>query len=521
MEAATADRTRRLGQLLCAGGFLIAIYSPLVDQLVRPSAERDSRAEFRAPAPPPPLSVAAADLDAFPERFEAWFKDTFGLRDHMLRWHNALRWFVLYSAPDPSIVRGKRGWLFSTDRSVLEDHRGALTIQPVLLEEWRLCLERRRAWLSERGIDWLFALVPYKNQAYPEFLPARFAPIGPTRLEQLLGYLHGRSDLPLLDLRSVLQDEKRRDHGDDWTYFPLGTHWTQRGAYRGYAALIERLPLEIAGRAPLEPEAFAVAPTSQGEDNWAGRLYMQSLLPRACYGWTLREPHARLVAGSADGGEARYERSDDPDLPRGFFIHDSFGLPLRPWLAEHFSVLDCVWTSEFDSARIAATHPDVVIQLQSEYTLFEFVPQTTMLEDDGSTRARFEACTEVLWSLADPSALDSDSPLSTSGGGIALARGGPEEFLRLPPLAYPPDRALFLKVEVESPRPGPLQVFYQTVREPAYDRRRALLGEFEAGRSSIYLKLPPLELAGGLGLRIGHDPGTYVVNSIEIRTQEP
>ena len=520
MVRANLDRLRRSCRIACAAGFVLAIFAPLLDQLVRPAAARDSRHEFRAPAPQPRLVLEASALQAFPRQFEDWYQDTFGLRDMLLRWHNVLRWYVLSTSPSPRIVLGKQGWIFSRARSALEDHRGALPMHIGELERWRVFLERRRDWLSERGAAFVFVIPPNKNQVYPELVPERFAPIGPTRLDQLTAYLRQHSDLNVLDLRPALLEERRNDREEDWTYYPLGTHWTDRGAYAGYAALIERLSGSLPGLAPLPRQAFVVERRPDQGDSWAGRLYMSDLLQQHRIGWSVRAPRARLKESLEDGLRQRYERADAGSLPTGLFLHDSFGEPLRPWLAEHMSRLDCAWTADFEAELIDALRPDLVIQLLCEYTLVSLVPQSTPLEDGSSTRARFEAAQQVLWQLPtppDPHELDCDSSLVLEDGVLRLERARSEELLYLPELDYPPDRTMLMLVEVETQQAGLLQVYYGTAEAPGYHRNRAVQGRLVQGRSSTCFVLPPRGFAGRLALRIGSEPGSYTVHRIEIR----
>lgn len=514
------DPSRRLGALLCSGLFLALIYAPLADQLVRPAYARDVRNEFRVAAARPELALDLASLESFPKAFEAWHGDTFGLRDKLLRWHNMLRWFALKSAPSERIVLGAQDWIFSRFNSALSDHRGALPLSTAELELWRVLLERRSAFLAERGIDFRFVVAPNKNQVYPELVPPRFAPIGPTRLDQLTRWLPERSDARVLDLRPALRAERANDRGDDLTYFPLGTHWTERGAYAAYAAVLGSLAGGSGVGAPLERSAFDVAPRGDDGDSWGGRLYMADLLRQANLGWTVREPRARMVEGELGSAFERFERPDATALPRALFLHDSFGLPLRPWLAEHFRELDCRWTTDFDAEEIEAERPDVVIQLYVESTLMSLAPQPTLLEDRGATAERFAACPLVLWRFSGSpgeSGLDSDSKLAYEGQSLLVMRERSDELLYLPELDYPRDHSLILCLEVESEQPGPLQVFFQTEDQRSYDRSRTVQGRLGRGHSEVYFVLPPLGVAGRLAVRVGSEAGTYRVGRIELR----
>ena len=52
----------------------------------------------------------------------------------------------------------------------------------------------------------------------------------------------------------------------------------------------------------------------------------------------------------------------DSAKPRLLMFHDSFGVYLRPLLAEHFSQSTFIWTEHYDPALVAKVKPDIVVQ---------------------------------------------------------------------------------------------------------------------------------------------------------------
>jgi hypothetical protein len=525
MDARSLSRMRAWTESLTIGVFLCAVFAPMVDQVVRPSSVRDTKVELRAPAKFPDLPKSTRELVRFPTRFEAWHKDTFGLRDVLLHAHSLLRLSMLRSSPTPSLVLGKGDWVFSTTALAMEDHRGTLTMSPALLAEWQRFLERRRDYLAERKIEYLLVVAPSKDEVYPELLPPCFAPVGPTRLDQLLRQLEQHSDVEVLDLRSALRDEKRRDEGEDFSYYPLGIHWTDRGAYAGYAAIVRRLAQHRPDLAPLPREAFQVSLASDPGDSWADRLYLSDRLHQLRLAWSLREPGAFPRGDSATDRAAVYGRTDGRPLPRALLLHDSFGLQVRAALAEHFSELDCAWTMDLDPSRLDAIRPDVVIQLYNEGTLVRFMPVPTDEEDGDRAARRFEKSDDVLWKLPSGGGLtdgvetDLDDALARDQGTLVFEPRRENELLVLPEIEYPKDATLLLRIELETDEAGVLYAFFKTKYDPTYDRRRALRRSFAAGRSSVYLVLPPAEETGRLALRMGSMRARYRLHAMEIRRE--
>ena len=181
------------------------------------------------------------DLGTYPRRFEAFVNDRFGLRGALLRGRAAIAWYGLRTSPTDKLVRGRADWVFYTADESLEVHCGVRPLSPGALDAWTRMLRLRSQWLAGLGIEFVFALVPNKSHIYPEFMPRRLGPPRRTRLDQWVDHLRAVSELRILDLRAPLRAAKRDDRPalDDWGYARLGTHWSERGAFAGYRALMD------------------------------------------------------------------------------------------------------------------------------------------------------------------------------------------------------------------------------------------------------------------------------------------
>src|SRR5690349_15101376 len=138
--------------------FLAAIVVPLLDGWLRPSSERTFVAEHRRPNPKPVLKLDLATLTDYPRKFNAWYGDTFGLRDKLVRLHNEFKWFVLGVSPTSTLVLGEGDWVEFTWFNTIPVYRGVAGFEERELEDWRALLEYRRDWLAKRGIAYLFAI---------------------------------------------------------------------------------------------------------------------------------------------------------------------------------------------------------------------------------------------------------------------------------------------------------------------------------------------------------------------------
>ncbi len=513
--------TRRWSDAVLVTAFATGLLAPLVDHFVRPASARDTKPEMRAPAPAPAAPKSLDELAKLPRKVDAWYEDHFGLRDVFLRWHNAFKWFALGTSPTPKLVLGDDGWVFTTEAMALDDYRGAVPLTPGALEAWRRMLEQRRDWLASRGIEYMFVVAPYKTQVYPELLEPRFESVGPSRTDQLARHLERTSDFRIVDLRAAVLAAKEHDTPEDPTFYPYGTHWTDRGAHAGYVELVREIGKRLPGVAPLEDSAFEVSSVEGGGDSWAGRLYLEGLLPQPNLEWRVREPKARYTGNFREDPVFVSDR-EGGEGPRALVFHDSFTLPLRPWLAEHFSRLYCDWTHTPIPERIDAEKPDLVIQIYNGYTLMQLTPHALREEDAGARARRFGAADQVLWRFdaerfPDGLSVNQGAKLALDGGVLTLEREAPASLLFLPELDSPEGADLLVACELESSEAGKLQVLYCTKRLPRIDRRQYVETLRAAGRERVVLEVPEAHFVGRSALWFGPRRGVTKIHSLEVR----
>jgi len=515
---------RALDRLLVAA-FLASLGGPFVDQLFRPASARDTKVEFRAPSPLPKRPDTLEKMEDWPAAYEAWYLDHFGLRDRLLRWNGILRWFVIGVSPTRKFVRGADDWIFQTDFRALDDHRGAHPLSHGELDAWRRYLEGRRDALRAKGIEYVMAIAPHKSCLYPELVPDRFEVRGPTRAEELESYLERTSDVRILDARSALRAAKAEDPPEDPLYFPLGTHWTGSGERVGYRVVAQEIERRVPSFRPLADDAYAVAPIAGQGDTWAGRMYLEGLLPQRATACKLRAPRARHLSDPTSNLPFTAE-IDDASLPRVLFFHDSYGVPLRPLLAESCSRLVAVWSGDLDWKLVEKEKPDVVVQLLTEQNFQRTIPQAYAEEDGGARERRFQASDRVLWRF-DPRRFpeglvaDGKSRMRLEDGAILFERRAGADTLLLPELSVPRGEDLLVRIELERAHDGEPRIFYATRQEREYGPDRSVGCKSVAGRGAIVHEIPEDDFAGRLAWSAGGDLEPIRIRSIEIRTAAP
>ncbi len=525
MEPTRTNLRRALDRILI-GAFLIGIVAPTIDMFVRPAESRSVRREMREPAPPPDFSLTKSALWQLAPDIDAWWKDGFGLRDKFMRAHNALEALVFGVTPSTLVELGSReGWIFYSGERALEADLGLAPFKPKELDLWVRMLEARRRYLEQRGARFLLVWVPSKGVVYPEFLPRGCRPSGDTRVDQLIRALGPSWNDDLLDLRESQRAEKAFDRADvgDFAWYPLGTHWTERGAYAGYAAIAERLRSSFPNLEHRARNSFASELTDEPGDSWASRLYLDGWLTQPNWLFKLRRK-LRAESQGQIGGNSRSERfvGSRPDAPRMLMFHDSMGPPLRPLLAELFSVTSYYWQFDFDTAKIEEAKPDVVIALFSDRSLGFVQPRVTASEAGLDLVSAFGRADRVLLHVdaqhgGDELTGDGTSEVHVEEDAIVADMQADDQLLILPRFEVPPEVAPLLHISIDSPFETKLEVLYRTTADPTFSRKRTYPLELKPGRNDLHCELFAQGLLGDLRIRPGRKHGRFVLHELEIR----
>jgi hypothetical protein len=425
------------------------------------------------------------------------------------------------------MVFGPDGWVFGTESHSLEVFRGLEPFPPRRLDGWRRVFEARRAWHAERGVRYVYALIPNKDRACAEHLPPALTVCGPTRMEELQRYLAATGTEPVLDLLPLLLDAKRSDGElgrDDCVYYPLGTHWTDRGAFAVYEALADRI-------APLAPNFrrlaradFRVVEEGEG-DSVAPSMYLADLLPQRAWRWHVAERRARYDESLVGRNGATLETNvDDPRLPTAIVFHDSFGENLRPMLAEGFRRAIFVWGS-FEPDVIEREKPDVVSSCTSTARCSRCRPSCARSR---ATRPRASVSSaRRTCSLRSPPnhRACSRAPRSAprSSGARARSRcsaGARDRASRSRSRHRPRPAGAVLHLDVTVAKEGSVDVLYRHAGELEFDRSDVASADLVAGRNDVYLEITDDHLVGPLRVMFPPSKQAVLLHALEVRADE-
>jgi hypothetical protein len=376
-------------------------------------------------------------------------------------------------------------------------------------------------------------IAPNKETIYPDFMPDGFERLGPTRLDQLAAHLAQSSDLPFLDLREPLARARAQDGPQDHLYLEEGTHWNARGCLVAYQAILGRLAERHPELAPLPPEQWSRVEFDRPGDTWASNMYIGDLSRQHEFGFA-RPPGLRRARQLNPGLEGRFGSgrrfllgTEDPDQARVLLLSDSFG-PFVEWLlAENCSRLLDLWTYDFDASEVLEFKPRVVVELWVERALVFRNPKLLPPKPGEPPADEFARAREVCLDLDPvrspaPQALGSFEVAPTQderGAAFRLQARSEADLLQLPEFSREPQGRPLLRIEIDSPTDGVLDVFYLLEGEPEYSRLRNCPIRLSRGPNQVCVRMPEAGVTGRLRLRPAFsESGPYLLRSLEVRS---
>ena len=531
MTLATPIPTRAARDWLLVLLFLGALAAPWVDEIVRTDEARGPREhEHRNAGQKPAFPSDGLTLYRFPNAYENYFKDTFGLRDVLLRWHSLQSLELFDTSPTTQVLLGKDGWYFYTGNDSVRALRGLVPFREEDLAAWKSGLESRRDWLRAQGIEYLFVLAPNKETVYPDYLPDSLQKLGPTRFEQLSEYMQRNSDLDFLDMRAAFAAARKEDKPGSYLYLEEGTHWNGRGTLVAYRAILGRLARIDPAFEPLPPDQWQLIPFGTPGDTWASNMYIGDLSPQRECGLARPQGSARSLPlnpgmeGPFGFGRKFLRGTKDETQPRVLMFHDSFGPYLENLLAEHCSTLECEWTYDFDSNEVLQFKPRVVIDLWVERSLIFRDPRTLGPHAVETPEAAFARAQTVLLQVdpARPTDLEPLAQMKVEGASdehgpyLKLQSQNDADTVLLPALAGKAQGAALLHVTIDSPRESALDVLYLREGETQYLPRHNFVVALKRGPNDVYLRMPDEPISGRLRPRFAAE-GPYLLRRFEVR----
>ncbi|MEI9962558.1 MAG: alginate O-acetyltransferase [Limisphaerales bacterium] len=349
----------------------------------------DPAGENRLPAPEPRLTqLNVSGIKHFLAASELYFNDHFGFRNRLIRWFQQWKLRLFH---DPSVrkaILGQNGWLFRGEEQMVEHYLGIAKFTPEQLKSWQTLLEKRRDWLAQRGIKYLFVIAPDKQTIYSEELPIWLLNAAPTnretKLDQFLQYMNAHSTVEILDLRQPLISAKTTAP----TYLQNDTHWNSFGSFIACQELIKTLAKQFPDLPPLRLQDFTWTNAAYN----GGDLTQMLGLDQQEKNYFVFQPGPTLPslqitenpAYKSNWGIKRVSTVENAATRQGKLVlfNDSFGGSWIPWLGQSFQRTVLEWESrDFNTPLISTNAPDVVINEMLECFFYIRDPQEILTKD--------------------------------------------------------------------------------------------------------------------------------------------
>lgn len=354
----------RAVSVLRISAFLVALAWPLLT-LGRDDGKLH---EQRTLAPMPSLAAG----DRYPEEFDAWFRDHFGSRDRLIRWHNLLEFHLLGQAPVDRVIVGSSGWFFYSnprDGMDIRNFAGRWPHTAADIEAWLTRQDAKEQEYARHGARYLIAIAPDKQSVYPELVPYRYGPHAPGVLDELLAHVRSHPRLRVLDLRPAL-----RAHADPPLYFKADSHWNARGAFLAAQAITEALRPDFPNVGVIRKEDYVLSATPTSGGDLADMIALGVDTHDESFKYERRTPGGRVFLDLP--GNTIWKHADTR-LPTAVLFGDSYGVALEWVLCDAFSRLhyDMTTSNGPDPGIVARDRPDVVVLILVERNLPKLMDQ--------------------------------------------------------------------------------------------------------------------------------------------------
>jgi hypothetical protein len=471
-----------------------------------------------APAPTQPRDLKA--LAAFPETFDAWFADHFGFRSSLIKTHARLSFFALHTSPSPKVFRAKDGFIFlkgtpAEDGDPIADLRGTDPLSPYQLERWRWQLEDQHAWLRDRGIGFIYAVIPGKERMNRDHLPAGYAPVNPGAYDQFVAHIAPRATYPFVALEPTLAAAAQHT----LLYRKTDTHWNDAGAWAAAFVLSDTLRLLAPAVPRFTPPDLSFRVIDYREGDMGNMLGLPG------------ETFERLVEIRRTASEVTvFPLTDHPlgDIvtttpdelrPRAVLFHDSFGHYLKPWFGEYFRWLRFRWSNAgIDTSVIAASEPEWVIHLMAERRI-RMGQRYEMAVQQHGNRDRFlrATATAAAWNTA--TGFDALTPVpevtaSPTPDGLVVTGHRRTLAFTLPLPAATATHLPVLRIDATVETDSELMLGWTG---PDGRPLRDVKGPLPAGRNTVYLPVLDPEATGPLHLDLIRGADRLTLHDLTIR----
>lgn len=364
-------------QIAFAFIFLLCIVLPMAFTVYGPKLD-ESVEENRKLAEMPKFSWNK--IEDFPQEFEAYFNDHFGLRNELIDIHFDFKTEVLNISPIPNqVIFGDDDYYFMKGRPY-KCHAGLNKFTPTELQAGKSELQKRVEYMRQQGKEYYIFIAPNKHRIYTEKLPIKARQIADSiQVEQFLTLASKVEGLNVIDLAPALIAQK--ENAD--LYYKNDNHWNQFGAFVAYQEILKHIS---SSKYPFEPwplDSFKIDTFWEKGGAFAKMLKKQDELLERKFKFTAIHP--TQITEHKDQERYQYPKgfwhpneyevrisTNKTQLPRLMLFRDSFGDLVIPLLENHVSEMVTIfdaWQYKLHPEMVGQEDVDIVVLLVLERNL--------------------------------------------------------------------------------------------------------------------------------------------------------
>ena len=236
-----------------------------------------------------------------------------------------------------------------------------------------------------KSVRIVYVIAPDPLTVYPEELTAEMTENiekKNARLEQTVKALSEVEGVTVIDLRAAMAEN--RENGK--LYYKLDSHWTELGAYYGYAETVSALGMTARPLSDFRVEYIDIDDTDMNVYSGVGTgemyesaPFLTPLFEADTPYFAKKEKSARFwnYANEFFVGKTSVSLQKD-QTGVALVLLDSYGFNIVPYLSLHFGtfVTQRVWSHNCDYGLVSEYSPDVIIHIIAERDLGELVSAT-------------------------------------------------------------------------------------------------------------------------------------------------
>ena len=502
--------------------FILALTIPPGILIFSPD-KKISLTEKRALAEKPERSLLFANLTAFRNQAEAYVNDHIGFREAAITANSAVKVVLFGVSPNIWALIGKQRWIYfwgpsSNKLSAESDFQGLYKFTLQSLDKWYVNHMALVSKLHQQGIQYEMLVAPNKQSIHPEFLPYKIQQkAGETIFDQFTGYLKDKNILGFHDLRPQLSALKKNGK----VYWRTDTHWNQNGFLPVYRHIVNW------GRKyyPNIPEA-----KSDGMFDYEEMDTVGDLVGIVGYADYFTEPAILLRQRNICASKVRtipltnygfnseqnaIEYKCGAGKKKLLFIHDSFGIPLLPLLAEHFATTISVkhGTALELQDLIFDLKPDLVVYLRVERELSTSFPHHREMVNQYLAKQYLANGEHARYFALTPESVKCfNCTLKSSPSGLEIHADTTDPYIVIDKSALKDiNTAITLKIVISNRVKDKLMILYTTRNEPNFSQDKSIIVRVNEGKNTLYVRIAPDSALAMLRIDPGRVKGLYLL----------